>query len=102
MFGFLKNLMRKPAEAKAETQQPEAEASVPAPNPAHRSAPQAPAARSNGTRTAAAPPSNGQQNGTHQNGKGVEIPLQAVIDILSAELQPRLRQRNVGEAFITI
>jgi len=130
MFGFLRNILRRPGDAAAVQQQspPEvdyAQPSVPPPAPsAARSTPH----RQNGGRNAQGfqPASVGYQPGptgyqnapagyqphqngglqrpTHQNGsgKGVEVPLQKILEGLSLELQPRVRNPNVGGATISI
>src|SRR5215471_9821389 len=98
MFGFLKNLMRKPQghqAASAYAPLPAEVASVPdiesqmayAESPAVSASPrQAPARRP-------AP---------HQNGKGVEISLQSILNNLPLELQPRVRQPDVGGLTISV
>jgi predicted regulator of Ras-like GTPase activity (Roadblock/LC7/MglB family) len=130
MFGFLRNILRRPGDASAVQQQspPEmdyAQPSVPPPAPpAARSTPH----RQNGGRNAqgfqpapagyqpgptgyqTAPAgyqphqNGGPQRPTHQNGsgKGVEVPLQKILESLSLELQPRVRNPNVGGATISI
>lgn len=146
MFGFLKNILRRPAQAPAETQEPPAEmdyAEQAAPPPAPRPA----APRQNGGRPATAyqqqqhagyqQPTGyqqhagyqpgghqqsadyhgggGYQGGGYQNGgpsqrlghhngsgKGVELPLQKILEGLPLELQPRVRHPNVGEANVSI
>src|SRR5690242_19751268 len=121
MFGFLKNILRRPAEPSAENHEQPAEmdyaapAAPPAP-PAPRSAPH----RQNGGRGTpafqAAPAgyqpvhqngghqNGGQQRPTHPNGsgKGVEVSLQKILEGLPLELQPRVRHANVGDATISI
>jgi len=89
MFGYVKNLLRKWVE-------------TPEDNPPARvvSAPPAPARR-----TVMAPPHAGasaQKNGSHQNGKGIELPLQPLLDGLPLELQPRLKNPNAGTLTISI
>jgi len=110
MFGFLKNILRRPAEPLPENQDQPAEMDydAPAPPPANpRSTPY----RQNGGRGTPAfqPQPAGYQNGgsqrpTHQNGsgKGVEVPLQKILEGLPLELQPRVRHPNVGDATISI
>jgi len=116
MFGFLKNILRRPAGPSAENQEPPAEMDYAAPAapstaPSHRQVPH----RQNGGRSAQgfqpAPgfQPGGYQNGgpqrpTHQNGsgKGVEVPLQKILEGLPLELQPRVRHPNVGDATISI
>ncbi len=94
MFGFFKNLLRKPLSAAAERfnyssepaeadyQQPEVVAPAPAPAPVRNKAP----APSNGT----------------GNGRAVEIPLQSILSVLPLELQPRVRQTDVGDVTISV
>jgi len=109
MFGFLKNILRRPVEAPVENQEPPAEMDYAPPPPAARASRQAPA-RQNGGRPAAAYQAAGYQNGTpsqrpsHQNGsgKGVEVPLQKILEGLPLELQPRVRHPDVGDATISI
>jgi predicted regulator of Ras-like GTPase activity (Roadblock/LC7/MglB family) len=120
MFGFLKNILRRPAEPSAENQEQPAEMDYAAP-----AAPPAPAPRSvpnrqnggRGTPAFQATPGAyqpGHQNGGHQNGghqrpahqngsgKGVEVSLQKILEGLPLELQPRVRHANVGDATISI
>jgi predicted regulator of Ras-like GTPase activity (Roadblock/LC7/MglB family) len=117
MFGFLKNILRRPANPPASNEEPTSEmeyASPPAP-PAARPAPN----RQNGGRgtpayqTQAAPgyqpggypnQNGGPQRPAYQNGgvKGVEVPLQKILEVLPVELQPRVRNPHVGDATISI
>src|SRR5882724_6000028 len=118
MFGFLKNILRRPAEPPAENHEQPAEMDYAAPA-AHPVAPPSPRSaphRQNGGRGTPAfqtAPAGfqpgGYQNGghqrpTHQNGsgKGVEVPLQKILEGLPLELQPRVRHANVGDATISI
>jgi hypothetical protein len=75
MFGFIKNLFRKPAEA------------LPA------STPNAPTNATAVTEPMGTTPSMvvGGGNGTHQAFRGLELPLPAVINSLPAELQARIK-----------
>jgi len=127
MFGFLKSILRKPAAQPADIQEPTAEMAYEAPPeppptapPAHRAMPN----RQNGGRgTPGYPPAPGFQSGgypQHQNGgqqrpaqqghqshpngsgKGVEVPLQKILEVLPMELQPRVRNPHVGDATISI
>jgi predicted regulator of Ras-like GTPase activity (Roadblock/LC7/MglB family) len=41
-------------------------------------------------------------NGAHQNGKGVDLPLQAILAGFPLELQPRVRQTDVGESCVSV
>ncbi len=109
MFGFFKNLLRKPLSAAAEriysrfepnepgADQPEAvqSAAVPAPNRAHMP-PARGVAQGNGTGNG-----NGNGHGT-ANGRGVEIPLQSILNNLPLELQPKVRMTEVGDMTISI
>jgi predicted regulator of Ras-like GTPase activity (Roadblock/LC7/MglB family) len=85
MFYFLKSMLRKlvdtPAEANAIEQ-----ASQPAAHPEPRPVPQQ--------------PRNG--NGAYQNGRGIDIPLQAILTGLPLELQPKVKQAHVGEMTISV
>jgi predicted regulator of Ras-like GTPase activity (Roadblock/LC7/MglB family) len=95
MFGFVKKLLRRPPDAPAENY----DAVAPEPPPAPVRTPAAdrprfakPPARQN-LAQAAAP---------HQNGKGIEISLQKILNGLPLELQPRLLQSEVGELTLSI
>ena len=120
MFGFLKNILRKPANPPnppAGNEEPTSDmayASPPAPvGPAARPAPN----RQNGGRGTPAyqtpsgfqPAGYPNQNGgpqrpSNQNGgiKGVEVPLQKILEVLPVELQPRVRNPHVGDATISL
>ncbi|SPE52503.1 hypothetical protein SBV1_1530049 [Verrucomicrobia bacterium] len=97
MFGFLKHFRRKPEEAPAsgdESSSPQAApitgASLVSPAATHR-------------RPGSPKPTAGQlQHGSLQNGRGLELPLQGIIQDLPLELQPRVRCANVGELTITV
>jgi len=117
MFGFLKNILRRPAESPTGNQEPTSEMDYDA-------APVAPSPRGNrqnggrpapGYQGAQAFQSGGHQQ--HQNGgpqrqnhqgnpnssgKGVDVPLQKVLEVLPVELQPRVRNPHVGDATISI
>jgi predicted regulator of Ras-like GTPase activity (Roadblock/LC7/MglB family) len=41
-------------------------------------------------------------NGNHQNGRGLDLPLRSILHGLPLELQPRVRQAEVGDATITV
>jgi predicted regulator of Ras-like GTPase activity (Roadblock/LC7/MglB family) len=41
-------------------------------------------------------------NGTHQNGRGIELPLQSILGNLPLELQPRLKNPDAGALTISI
>ena len=89
MFGYVKNLLRKWVETPDESQ--------PAPVVA---APPAPARR-----TVMAPlpqRAPAPSNGTHQNGRGIELPLQPILSDLPLELQPRLKNPDAGALTISI
>ena len=99
MFGFLKKLLHispaNPAQDQySQTTEGDSDQSPePPPLPKRRSA-----APPGGTsRTPAT-----QQPALHQNGRGVEVPLQRIIECLPLELQPRVRQSDVGEMTISI
>jgi len=89
MLGYVKNLLRKWVET------PDANSAAPdvsdAPAPKRRivmgPAPEA----------ALAP-----KNGGHQNGKGMELPLQPILGGLPLELQPRLKYPDAGALTISI
>jgi len=120
MFGFLKNILRRPAAPPAGNQEPTSEMdydSAPPPvpvAPAHRAMPN----RQNGGRGTAghqtAPAfqpggyqqhqNGGPQRQGHPNGsgKGIEVPLQKILEGLPMELQPRVRNPHVGDATISI
>ncbi len=91
MFGFLKSLLRKPQDSVAEN-----EHIAPEPVPARPKAASLPRQGSN-----ARPAMPARKNGTH-NGKGVELPLQAILENLPLELQPRVAQSDVGELSISV
>jgi predicted regulator of Ras-like GTPase activity (Roadblock/LC7/MglB family) len=89
MFGLIKNLLRKWVETPAEAQPTVALGDAPA---SARRIVMAP-------RTEAAPP---HKNGVHQNGKGIELPLQPILSALPLELQPRLLHPDAGALTIAI
>ncbi|HVV70111.1 MAG TPA: hypothetical protein VHI52_01150, partial [Verrucomicrobiae bacterium] len=91
MLGFLKNLLRKPHGAPPESEQAAAHESLPAATPT-------PAPHYNLGTQASAP----RRNGVTQNGKGVEIPLQSILQGLPLELQPRIAQSEVGDRTICV
>src|SRR5438477_10537002 len=118
MFGFLKNIFAKPANPPAGNEEPTAEmayASPPAP-PAVAPAPRPPNRQNGGRGTPAYQTPSGfqpagypNQNGgpqrpSNQNGgiKGVEVPLQKILEVLPVELQPRVRNPHVGDATISL
>lgn len=91
MLGFFKSLLRRPHDAAAERNPVVAHESVPAAKPG-LAANQPPGAK----------PSPLRKDPTHHNGKGVEIPLQQIIDNLPLELKPRVTQSNVGDLSISV
>ncbi len=89
MFGYVKNLLRKWVET------PDGKPSPPAVHPAA-----APVRR-----IVLTPPLEGapaRQNGSHQNGKGIELPLQPIIGGLPLELQPRLKRSEAAGLTICV
>ncbi len=90
MFGFFKNLLRRPPASPAED----------------------PASTATEMETAAAPAryypepasqlTNLRRNLAQQNGKGIELPLQNILSNLPLELQPRIRQQDVGDLAISV
>ena len=50
-------------------------------------------------RPEAAPP---PRNGAHQNGRGIELPLQPILGGLPLELQPRLKHPDAGALTISV
>src|SRR6266850_2499414 len=88
MFGFLKNLAgklaRKPADSTEPTQSEFSPPAAPPPPPAVGA-------------KLAAPEKNG-----HQNGKGIPLPLSAILAGLPLELQPKLLHPDVGDFTIAV
>jgi len=91
MLGFLKSLLRKPQGTPAGGEQAYAQERLPAAPP-----PAAPNYNSGAPATAA------RRNAPNANGKGVEIPLQSIIEGLPLELQPRVKQTDVGDRTISV
>jgi predicted regulator of Ras-like GTPase activity (Roadblock/LC7/MglB family) len=91
MFGFFKNLLRKPSADSPEGQQQLAYETEAPQAPAPRPAP-APAA----TRSHARP------SGSRQNAGIIELPLQNILNSLPLELQARVRQPDVGDLTISV
>ena len=92
MFGFLKTLLRKSHDdAAVESEQIVAPESIPI-------AKVAPAQRASSSFKPAAP----RKTVGHQNGKGVELPVQKILEGLPLELQPRVVQADVGELTISV
>jgi len=89
MFGYVKNLLRKWVET------PEEDRPVPA-----VSAAPAPARRIVMAPLPGATPA--PKNGGHQNGRGIELPLQPILNGLPLELQPRLTNQDAGARTISI
>ena len=87
ILGPFKNLLRKLA----------------GPAPQDQAAPSAAPASSRriviSPRSEAAPPQN---HGVHQNGRGIELPLQPILSTLPLELQPRLTHPDAGALTISI
>ena len=99
MFGFFKNLMRRPVESPGMIDVEETAAPVAAeeePMMAPSAPPPIPVARP--VHRPAAP----RQAPRPSGGAGVEISLQQVLNCLPLELQPRVRVNNVGDTSITI
>ena len=89
MFGYVKNLLRNWVGTPGGNQPPTAVSAAPAPS----------------RQTAMAPPpesARARNNGSHQNGKGIEMPLQPILGGLPLELQPRLRHPEAGALTISI
>src|SRR5437899_7166736 len=87
MFDFFKGLLGKrvePAQEVPSVEYQEEELSTPEPPPA------------------APRPSTFRPNSPHQNGKGIELPLQAILSNLPLELQTRIKQGDVGELSIAV
>ncbi len=91
MFGFLKNLLRKPVEQPANVESdPVATAACAVTEP-----PAAPAS-ANARSTAL------RKHPVAHNGRGIEVPLQHVLATLPLELQPRVREADVGDLTIIV
>jgi len=95
MFGFLKNLLRKAPEKSAENYENTAWEPEAAAEP--QTAPKPPVFKAPPLRKNM--PATANANG---NGKGIEVSLQAVIQGLPLELQPRVRRTDVGDATILV
>ncbi len=97
MFGYVKNLLRKWVET------PDNWVETPDDT---QPAETASAASAHARRIVMAPPLPGtapaRKNGSHQNGRGIELPLQPILGGLPLELQPRLRNADAGELTISI
>jgi predicted regulator of Ras-like GTPase activity (Roadblock/LC7/MglB family) len=89
MLGCVKNLLRKWVETPEEDQPALAVGAAPSPR----------------RRIVMAPLLEGearQKNGGHQNGRGIELPLQLILSGLPLELRPRLIQPDAGALTISI
>ena len=102
MFGFLKPLLRKLVETPADEPTPASDFdtenySEPAP---------APVLRSFGSSPSAAQPVRPQPGARPQssrpNGKGIELPLQIILQTLPLELQPSVLYPEVGDTTISV
>ena len=91
MFGYIKNLLQKWVETPDEDQAAPAVPAAPAPRRKIVMAPLAGAAR-------ALTPSMGG----HQNGHGIELPLQPILAGLPLELQPRLQNPDAGALTVCV
>jgi predicted regulator of Ras-like GTPase activity (Roadblock/LC7/MglB family) len=91
MLGFLKSLLRKSHDTAVASEQASAHESLPA------AASPAPVRQSHGGNANAA-----RHNPVRQNGKGVDVPLQKILEGLPLELQPRVVQPEVGELTISV
>lgn len=86
MFGFLKNLFRKPAPSNgSETAHSEAVSDMEHSTPVTNGGPKAPA-----------------RLRTHSNGSGVQLPLQSIIKTLPLDLRAKVKQADVGEVIISV
>ncbi len=92
MFGFIKNFARKLASKPAETDFASAPETEFAPEPEsgaeHQAYTPAPVAK--------------PMHGSHPASKGVEVPLQGILQSLPLELQPRIKSMNVGDATVSV
>ncbi len=98
MFGFFKNIVRKLVSTPADNEElvaseawPEEEAYEEAPAPQY-SRPAAPAQRDVAAR----------KNGTPQSSRGIELPLEMILNGLPLELQPKIRKADVGDLSILV
>ncbi|HEV2207793.1 MAG TPA: roadblock/LC7 domain-containing protein [Verrucomicrobiae bacterium] len=97
MFGFLKNLLRTSPDNPAESQQSsESDYAEAAPN--YVPEPAARPARRNGIGSATA----SQGNPNQHDSKAIEVPLLRVLELLPLELQPRVRQPDVGDLTVSV
>src|SRR5882757_3582343 len=95
MFDFFKNLLRKPAE-RPEESLPTTQAAPAAPPPPAFNG------RGNGTGNGSRPAAPGQRPGALLQGKGIELGLEGILAHLPLELQPRIKQGQVGNRTITV
>jgi predicted regulator of Ras-like GTPase activity (Roadblock/LC7/MglB family) len=89
MLGYIKSLLRKWVETPEEDQ--------PTPRVAAASAPK--------RQNVMAPPSEAvskPRTGGHQNGRGIELPLQPILGGLPSELQPRLKRPDAGALTVCV
>src|SRR5438045_862907 len=92
MFGFLKPLLRKLVETPADA----------APPPASDFDSEDYASPAAGPVARAVTPARGASQPARPNGKGIELPLQIVLQNLPLELQPRVLYPEVGDATISV
>ena len=92
MFGFLKNLISKLDDTPVDYQEPPLAEAAPAEMTPEAATPSLRDSRKNFV----------YQDGQHRNGHGIELPLQKILTDLPLELQPRVRQTDVGELTISI
>jgi len=90
MFGHLKNLLRRLVETPGEDQ----------PTPGLGAA--TPSATRRIVMTPRRETASPHNNGVHQNGKGIELPLQPILSGLPLELQPRLLHPDAGGLTISV
>ncbi|MGH7969419.1 MAG: hypothetical protein ACREIC_11900, partial [Limisphaerales bacterium] len=97
MFGFLKNLLRTSPDNPAESQQ-SSESDYAEAAPSYVPEPTARPARRNGTGSSTASHGNANQH----DSKAIEVPLLRVLELLPLELQPRVRQPDVGDLTVSV
>jgi len=95
MFGFLKTLLRKAQDTTTDSTSTSALEPAAQPVPVSHSSVQSTSFRA----ATSARKNPGQYNG---NGKSVEVSLQKILAGLPLELQPRIRQAEVGEQTISV
>src|SRR4051812_35800471 len=101
MFGFFKKILRKPANASSEESGEQDNQIV----ESHELNP--PTVQTLGARPGNGHSQNGNGNGNgnghrKSTGHGVELPLEPILKGLPLELQPRVKDTNVGDATIYI